>query len=467
MADVRAHPPVAGESIQFVVLSLERIGDAAASGSDMVVVPHDGEPRLAMRPGHARVVEVDGRAEVRVRCVDGEWTAEIFGTSLTTLRQPLVPGGPSVTAEELAAWSEEHERWRLAAAAALYQRELAVREHALAVPLQAAALQAVTSAGREAGARADAIVSRARRNELRVSTGSELHAGQGHRMREMVTVEMVLPKGRAMRLKLRADDAVFPEFTKAARSALPQLVGEQLAQRLPPRALQAVIAGMGIAYREGGIDLEDGKVPVKFRTEVMRTMGMPSARASKAQRELVADALDGVLVSVEFHVRPQRKRAEYIPLLLASAYRDAPGSAVRQATRLVVNEELMGDMRGGKRMLVPEPVLQIGEGDRDGMLALLALQLAFRLGMGTRGHERLDGMLTRAGLWDWCQRAAAKRGVSHVMRELREGLDTLRALPWVDHPPADVVGGTMIEGDTLKSALVVYSEPPAWVRSSP
>jgi hypothetical protein len=196
-------------------------------------------------------------------------------------------------------------------------------------------------------------------------------------------------------------------------------------------------------------------------------MGMPSARASKAQRELVADALDGVMVPVEFHVRPQRKRAEYIPLLLASAYRDAPGTAERQATRLVVNDELMGDMRGGKRMLVPEPVLQIGDGDRDGMLALLALQLAFRLGMGTRGHERLDGMLTRAGLLDWCQRTAAKRGVSHVMRELRAGLDTLRALPWVDHPPADVVGGTMIEGDTLKSALVVYSEPPAWVRSSP
>ena len=36
---------------------------------------------------------------------------------------------------------------------------------------------------------------------------------------------------------------------------------------------------------------EDGTLPDKFRTEVMRIMGMPSRSASKAQRDTVREAL--------------------------------------------------------------------------------------------------------------------------------------------------------------------------------
>jgi hypothetical protein len=468
MDAVRSHPrvDVGGEPIRFVVAFLERIGDAAASGADTAMVPPtaalDGTGRVRINaiPCHARVVEVDGYAEVRARCADGEWSVEIFATSADTLRV-IFPPVVDCTPEEFAAWCEEHERWRLATVAALHQRESQVRELALPVPVHAGVLPSVTSAGRVGGVRAEGIGAR------RIVVKRESEAREG-RMRELVTVEMVLPKVRGMRLKLRAEEVVFPEFTRAPRSNLPQLVGETLAQRLPPRALQAVLAGMGIAYRERGVELDGGKVPDRFRTEVMRTMGMPSRSASQRQRDMVREALDGVLVPVEFHVKPQRKSGRYLPLLVATEYAEPHGGGERSAVRLAVNPEIMGDMDGGRRMLVPEAVLQIGDDDRDGVLALLALQLAFRLGMGTREkHEKLELMLRRAGAWEWCQRTAAQEGAPHVMRTLREGLDKLRALPWLDHAPADVVGGTMIDGDSLKSAVVVYREPPAWVRSSP
>jgi hypothetical protein len=124
-------------------------------------------------------------------------------------------------------------------------------------------------------------------------------------------------------------------------------------------------------------------------------------------------------------------------------------------------------MDSGHRWLVPEALFQVSDDDdRDGVTRLLGFQLAHRLGMGTSGHEKLEKMLRRAGLWEWAQRQDKSRRGTYVMDALRQALDELRALPHAGHAPADIVGGTVIVGTELSDGRVEYHDAPPWTRSS-
>ena len=435
-----------------------RVGDTGASGTDMVVVPMDDAdnreapedigvyregdtmpvdiaPALAVEYGHARVEEHDGRAIIMVRTPTGDYRACL-----------LMPR--EHTTEE---WMEMH--------AILYQRQRLTRDTALPVPVQAAALQRALAGGRDHDARSAALASRARAKVETYFTREK---------RERVTVELVLPKVRGMRLRLRAEHPVFPQLASAPKHELPALVGEAMARALPVRGYQAVLAGMSLVYREGGTKLdEEGELPSALRLEVMRVMGMPSRSASKAQREIVLGAMQ-FLVHAEVLVKPVgEKAAEYLPILVRTSYLDEPGTEERRAGELMMNPKLMPAMDEGRRWLVPEALFQVSDdADRDGVTRLLGFQLAHRLGMGTTGHERLELMLRRAGLWEWAQKQARAQRGTYVIDALRTGLDTLRALPHAGHAPADIVGGTVIVGTELATAVVEYRDAPSWASSS-
>ena len=228
---------------------------------------------------------------------------------------------------------------------------------------------------------------------------------------------------------------------------------------------------MAHVVRAGGVELEeDERLPKEFRLAVMDTIGMPSRSASKAQRELVAGALE-FLTHAEIEVRPVKlrrgERAEYRPLLVRQGYRDHPDATQRRAARLALNESLIPDMEHGAIWRVPAALFQVpDERDRDGLTRLVGYQLAFRLGMGTTGHETLEKMLRRAGVWEWARRTHAAQRGTYVLDQLRRALDHLRALPHAGHAPADIVGGTVIVGDSIDKARVEYRTPPGWVHSS-
>jgi hypothetical protein len=442
------------------LVRMARVGDTTAtSGTDMVVVPMDDAeadrqevpeeigvyrndadmpvdyaPALAVEHGSARVEERDGRAVILVRTPTGEYRACL-----------LMPR--DYTPDE---WFEMH--------ALLYQRQRLTRDTALPVPVHAGALQQAVAGGRDHGARKAALAARVRAKVDIVFDPDR---------RERVTVEVVLSKVRAMRLRLRADDPVFPQLASAPKHELPALVGEAMARMLPVRAYQAVLAGMSLVYRDGGVELEDGELSDAFRLAVMRTMGMPSRAASKAQRELVRGAME-FMVHAEVMVKPVgEKSPEYLPILVRTSYADDPDTKVRRARGLMLNPKLLPEMDEGRRWLVPEALFQVSDdADRDGVTRLLGFQLAHRLGMGTSGHERLELMLKRAGLWEWARAQSKTQRGSYVIDALRAGLDTLRALPHAGHAPADIVGGTVIVGTELATARVEYRDSPAWARSS-
>jgi hypothetical protein len=464
MVAVRAHEPIKlREKLVLACNAVERVGDTCAEGMDILVHRYQvGRPLLARC--QARIEEVDGVACVYARSTDGEYRAQLAGAFNQEFPPPASPFSFDTDDEspEVRAAIDRLAMFSLELHAALYQRERRARDTALALPAQAGALASMSTAGRGSSRQ----LALAERN-MPVKSAPERVAGE---MRELVTVELVIDKVRAARLRLRADDVVFPEFKGRSRKELAQLVTEQLAQRCRPRVMQGVLASIAVAYRQGGIRLDDdGKLPVKFRTEVMRVMGMPSASASAAQRKLAVEAME-LLLHAEFHVKPVGdKRAEFMPILTVASYLESPGAGERRAARLTVNDALMGEMREGKRLRIPEALFQIGDEDRDGVRTLAGLQLAYRLAMGTRDtSEKLALFLRRAGLWEWCGRAAAKHGAPHVLRELRRELDALRALPWVDGDErVDIAGGTVIEGEVIDKAIVVYRDTPSWARSSP
>lgn len=466
MDEMKAHPIVRIKG-QLVVTCLmaERVGDTRTEGGmDFLVrsIPM-GEPYdVELVQCHARVEDVDGYARVFIRCADGEYHARSIGAVNAELPPAHVAPPPS-TREELVEMVERIKARHLAILAALWQRQQHARSSALVMPVQAGALASMSTAGRVKAARAAALSAR----KLEVVVTSE--PGMGHAIRERVTVELVMPMTRGQRVKLKASEEVFPQFKARPRRELPALVTEELAHRCRPRVMQGVLASMSVAYRDGGICLDDnGELPAKFRTEVMRVMGMPSTTASKAQRDLVREAM-ALVRDAEFHVKPASgKRATYLPLLMVQEFIDAPGGAERRAARLVPNGALMGSMAEGQRLRIPEALFQIGDDDRDGVRTLAGLQLAYRLAMGTRGtSEKLELFLRRAGLWEWFTREVAKRGMPHVLAELRHELDALRSLSWRDHSPVDIAGGTVIEGEAIGKAVVVYRDTPPWARSSP
>jgi hypothetical protein len=464
MDEVRAHPPVKLSFPLVVTCSvIERIGDTRTeSGMDLLINPYMRDvTELELINCHAWIEDVDGAAAVYARCANGEYRVNAIGAHNPELPQAHVSRVMPDT--EVVRTMVERTKARFhAILAALWQRQQRARDTALVMPVQAGALASMSTAGRVKEARAAALSAR----KLEVNVASE--ASAGHVIRERVTIELVMPKSRGQLVRFKGGEEVFPAFKARPRRELAQLVTEELAQRCRPRVMQGALAGVSVAYREGGIPLDDdGEIPAKFRTEVMRVMGMPSNAASKAQRDLVKEAM-ALLRYAEFHVKPANgKRATYLPLLVVQEFIDAPGGAERRAARLAPNDMLMGSMAEGKRLRIPEALFQIGEDDRDGVRTLAGLQLAYRLAMGTCGtSEKLELFLRRAGLWEWCVREVAKRGMSHVLTELRREFDALRSLAHHDHGVVDIAGGTAIEGEAMGKAVVVYRDIPPWARSS-
>jgi hypothetical protein len=471
MGGVVAHPEVRlSHPLVVVCYPAERVGDTQAhGGGDMIVmIERDGKPgggacQAWIEFTDSHIPGEDKVAVIYARCAQGEYRVNVIGAVNPELPpEHAVVGTPSD--DQLLAMVARVKARHLAIHAALWQRQQHARSTALVMPVQAGALASMSTAGRVKEARAAALSAR----KLEVGVTSE--AGMGHAIRDRVTVELVMPMTRGQRVKLKASEEVFPQFKARPRRELPALVTEELAHRCRPRVMQGVLASMSVAYRDGGIHLDDdGELPAKFRTEVMRVMGMPSTTASKAQRDLVREAM-ALVRDAEFHVKPASggKRATYLPLLMVQGFIDAPGGAERRVAQLVPNGALMGSMAEGKRLRIPEALFQIGDDDRDGVRTLAGLQLAYRLAMGTRGtSEKLELFLRRAGLWEWCNREVANHGMPHVMRELRDELDALRALPWRDHSPVDIAGGAVIEGEVIGKAVVIYRDTPPWARSSP
>jgi hypothetical protein len=462
--------------MHFLASPHTRIGDARSGGSDMLIctaemralqwtgsaiVMAEGEPdrpasgpddaEYLMASGLLRLEERDGEMVVVARTDTGEYLCDIVNS---------VPPMELDTSTDKESFRRHWQAMQLRLHAALWQRQRATRESALPVPIHASALQHAVAAGRETEVRKRAVVERIHKPELkRVTVNGS--------MQERVTVDLVVPKSRAMKLRLRAEHPVFPSFSARPKSELPLLVGDALARALSPRAYQAVVAGLSHVYANGGVKLDtDGELPRSFRLAVMETMGMPSSRASKAQREIVQGAMS-FLVHAEMLVQPTGKgRNEYVPLLSRhSFYESTDAGGYSRPAEMRVNDALLPDMMNGRRWLVPEALFQVAdEADRDGVLRLMGFQVAYRLGMGTESKERLELMLRRAGLWEWWTETSAKRGAKAALDALRATLDRLRALPWIDHSPADIVGGAVIEGERMADAVLRYEEPPAWVR---
>jgi hypothetical protein len=224
---------------------------------------------------------------------------------------------------------------------------------------------------------------------------------------------------------------------------------------------------MALVYAMKGVHLdESGELPKGFRLQVMDTLGMPSRTASKAQRNTVQQSME-FLRHVEVLVRG-KSGGEWFPLLVPESYLDPMGAPQRRAGILNVNRQLLGDVQDGACWRVPEALFQVTDDmDPSGTMRLMGFQLAHRLGMGTRkGTESLELMVRRAGLGEWAADQARKNGWPHVLRTIRQDIDTLRALPWRGNAPADIVGGLMIHGDTMRDAVVEYASPPSWAISS-
>lgn len=464
-SDVEAHGKLdlGDHAVGVPVCRRGRIGDTTANGRDIVLVDDDApDIREVARTGGAvgeLTIELmeDGHSVIRrqwrgARVAYGQARVErVEDESRIFVRTPTGEYAADAALPDGCEYSDV-----LALHAHLHQRAALVRHTALPLPVRAGALQQALAGGRDGRARGEAL-------GKRLSATAKLTTGG-----ERVTVDIVLPKVRAMRLRVQAGTPLFPEFKAAPRRELSALVGEAMARMLPTRAYQAVLAAMALAYQANGVELEDDEIPKDFRLQVMRTIGMPSRAASKAQRELVSDAMAFVR-HAEICVRPSGgKSAEYLPILVHTGYRDAPETPARQASRIAINPELVADMENGRLWRVPEALFQVtDERDRDSVLRLLGFQLCNRLAMGTEGHESLSKLLQRAGLWEWAQRAGGAQRGTYVLDTLRRSMDELRALPHDGHAPADIVGGAVIVGDAIQTARVEYLSPPAWVHSSP
>jgi hypothetical protein len=446
----------------FMLEELERIGDTCADGGPDFMMKQVDEWTVEVSRGLARIERADdGRPAVYMRTKEGEYRAFICGVPDAVGPEMKMPdsfsvmsdGPPFAVSKGVADVHAVGLRWH----AALLQRQRATRAEAALLPVSAFATSLMSGAGRTSQQRADVMRSRVR--EARV----DRPIVEG-RQRDMVTVELAVPRGRGARLKMVADAGVFPEFREVPRAQLAQAVGTELARRISPRGVQAMMAGLSLIFSTNGLELdEDGKVPKRFRLDVMDMIGMPSARASKAQRDMVADTL-ALLVDAEVQVTSRHgRRTEYIPLLTKHAFMDAPSAPERRATRVRVNEVLLPENTAGRLMRLPRPLLRIpDEDDGAGTLRMLGFRAAFRLCMGTEGTERLTAFARAAGVEEWMRRTAEHDGMAAVLTELRRNLDRLRSLGG-----EDIVGGMTIVGDTLDDAVVEYRQPPAWADSSP
>lgn len=441
---------------------LRRCGDTTTNGPDLVVsLAPDSEPdpeevvwvggasgekirdmfpAISAEGGLVRTFERDGHAVLVARTPSGEYEVA-----------PLLPH--DFTEDE-----------RLSLYAIVYQRSQRERDKTLPVPVQAGALQLLAAGGRTAALRGEGLAQR-----VEVKTERKVRNGRGT---DLVAVSIRPPRGvRCQALQVRCEEPLLPGLAAAPRSELPMLVGEALGRTVGPRGLQTILAGMALVLKQQVVELdpETGKVPDAFRCEVMRIMGMPSREASQRQRAVVDDALQ-FLVHAELEVAPVGRKSrptEYVPLLARSSHLDAEPGAERRPYRLHVNPLVLPEAQDGHRWRVPEALFQVSDdADRDGVVRLMGFQLAYRLGMGTIGHENLRKFLQRAGLWEWAVKADKTQRGGYALRVIRKALDELRALPWIDEAPADIAGGTIIAGDKIEDATIRYREPPAWSRSS-
>lgn len=463
-SDIAGHEPIhLPPGTNFNAHRNKRIGDTRAVGDDILLNPppiHEFTDEDLMTPeamraamarypinaeyAHLRVERRGDNGVVIARTPSGEWACTVTWCNLPALQ--LV--NEEMHVERINAGAR---RIATSMMAAIYQRQLLARESALVLPTRASALLPFTGTGRNAMQRARELSKRIEVDAVRRIVSS--------RERDQVTATLVLKGHRGTRSQLVAEEALLP-FASAPREELPMLAGEELARRLPPRGMQAVLASMGLIYRMGRVDLDaDGELPTKFRTEVMRIMGMPSRTASKAQRDGVRDALE-VLVHGEFRVTPARGGdGTYIPLAVRLEERDGP-DGTRLPVSIAMNPLLMGELEAGRCWRIPEALFQVDD-RRDGLVALLGLALAFRLAMGTKGGEALVKLLRRFGGLGHVERIAGKQGQRHALDMLGGFLEELRALPW-EGGRVDIVGGVRIEGDTLDTATVIYEAPPSW-----
>ena len=93
--------------------------------------------------------------------------------------------------------------------------------------------------------------------------------------------------------------------------------------------------------------------------------------------------------------------------------------------------------------------------------------MAFRIGMGTTGRERLEWLARRGGCWEYLLAIEKQEGKSAAMRMVREVFSTLRALPHgVDATATDIIGSAAIHGESVATAMITYGASPAWANSS-
>lgn len=424
-----------------ILAATRRIGDTSATGgSDVLFVGELGVEGANAEWGNARVDDVDGRPVIRIRSGTGEYEAE-----------PISKGGDFFAPEGDMARTIHALNSTIGVMAILRRRPAIIRDTAVKVPTLASAFQRATAAGYTVDVRADALAQRVR---VKKNPSGEL---------QEVSLTAA-PGTRSAGLLLRRSGGPFlPGIRATPKRELALAIGEELGRVLSARGYQAAMAGIALIYRSRSIELEDGRIPDAFRLMVMQLMGMPSRTASKDQRETVTEALQ-LLADVEVMVKPTKGKAKWMPILTRDSFTNAPSGA-RTPGIVRLNLTLMQELDNGRCWRVPEALLQVpDQADRTGIVRMMGFQLSHRLAMGTGGHERLELLIRRAGMEEWVSHEAGKRGPSHVLATLREALATLRALPW-SSGPADIVGGTVIEGDTLADAVIEYRNPPDWVRS--
>lgn len=452
---VISHPPVDGvEALSVVAVAHKRIGDTCASGNDIVMILTDPVrvDALAIRhiAAHIRVVQhtIDGEDTARLVARTPEGEFDVVPISTANTANNGFPSADALLAHHLKLF------------AAIYQRELRVKETAVVLPHQVGTVLGFATAGRHHEFRAPTLAKR-----LKVSTESRII---DRRQREQVTATLVIRGHRGKPARLVAEaQALLPSIVGAERHELPKLVGEELARRMKPRQVQAILAAFAVTHRVGMLQLEaDGSMPGAFRTEVMRVMGMPAHTANKRQADLVREAME-VVIHGQFQVSPVNGGPdEFIPLMARTKFTGHPDDGIQSPLALIVNPALMGDVAKGRTWRFPEAMLHEFTDDRDGMKTLMALGLGFRLAMGTKGtHEALERFLRRSGCHEAVMALAAKEGMPHAMKRLRGILDDLRAKPW-DGQRVDVIGGIRIEGASIDKARLIYEAPPSWAVSS-
>jgi hypothetical protein len=245
---------------------------------------------------------------------------------------------------------------------------------------------------------------------------------------------------------------------------------------LGARRIMWVMALMAIIEERGTIELlPNGKLPDWVRLELMEMTGCPARKASKAQADTYRDFLD-IVMYMHFHVVPtarggKRRRAtvqeKLVPLLAISAVGRDGYTRVVQVNRLLADHW----------MRIPRALMQVTDADDpEGVMRALGLAIVTRLELAAaRGEampsERLQLMLERAGMLQWCEGIEHDRrqGRAEVKRRIEEALQALRSVPVRGRKlPSDVVGRVTITWGAGKrwlsgAKLTVESSPP-WHR---